>query len=161
MVIAIATGTVVYLGIYIYLRHRRFWDAAPSLITLYFCISALRSQWINLFPRVFTVTPEGLHFQVGAFPFRRQWLARWEEAKLLRTDLQLQLAGVESRFSRTVTIESHLSDTSRDMLITQLKSLCQAHDIELPSEEVRLSLFEVEDTPHTAGGTDPSKFWKG
>lgn len=65
------------------------------------------------------------------------------------------------RFFRTVTIESYLSDTSRDMLIARLNTLCHAQGIVLPSDEVKLSLYEAEDPQETAGGTDPSKFWKG
>ncbi|WP_050028862.1 hypothetical protein [Verrucomicrobium sp. BvORR034] len=160
-VLAIVTFGMLYMGIVGYLRHRSIWDCSPVLFSLYLCISALRSQWINLFPRVLTATAEGLQLQAGAFPFRKRWLAPWKDAALLRYDEKLVLAGVGARFFRTATIESHLSDPSRDMLIARLNTLCQEQGITLPSEDIKLSLYEAEDSQQTAGGTDRTKFWKG
>ena len=101
---------------------------------------------------------------MGAFPFRRRWLAPWKTATLLRYENKLVLAGLKARIFRTVTIESYLSDTSRDMLVARLKSLSLAQGIELPSEqakEVKLSLYEPEDAQDTAISKDFDKFWKG
>lgn len=73
--LALVVLVLLYLGVGSYLRHRSFWDSTPVLFSLYFCISGLQSQWIALFPRVLTVTTEGLQLQAGAFPFRKRWLA--------------------------------------------------------------------------------------
>lgn len=152
---------MLYMGTIAYLRHRSLWDCFPVLFSLYLCIRALRSQWIHLFPRVLTATAEGLQLQAGAFPFRKRWLAPWKDAALLRYDDELRLAGVRSCFFRTAIIESHLSAPSRDNLIARLNTLCQEQGNTLPSEDIKLSLYEAEDSPETAGVTDRTKFWKG
>lgn len=161
IVLALAILGLLYMCGRSYLRHRDFWDVTPMLVPLCFGIRALQSKWIAQFPSVLTVAPEGLHLRMGAFPFRRRWLAPWKSATLLRYDHKLVLAGVKARIFRTVTIECYLSNTSRDMLIERLKSLGLTQGIELPSEELKLSLYEPEDAQDTAGSNDFGKFWKG
>lgn len=150
-----------YAGVRSFLRHHNLWDLTPTLISLCICINPLQFQWMALFPRVLTVTPDGLQLKAGAFPFRRRWLAPWEDAVLLRNDQVLMLAGVRARLSRAVIVESYLSDTSRDSLIARLNALCQQQGIALTSEDARIRLKDLRFFEETAGGTDPSKFWKG
>lgn len=150
-----------FIGWRAYLRHRDFENVAPSLILLYFIIGMLRSQWLTLLPIVLTVTTKGLQLQAGAFPFRKRWLAPWKDAALLRYDHGLILAGAKSWLSRTVVIETHLSDTSRGMLIARLNELCLQQGITLPSEDARIKLHDGRSFQETTGGTDLGKFWKG